>query len=165
MNSRTSGFPGALSRGIARKALRAFPWCSQRFSATPQSPCRAGGIHLHLSALESHEALFCFRNTYGPNCLEVDEETHLSCDRKGFSHSGFWSDAIRTKNYTDRLKYWGFFSRTQTWEPKCGSLKSAGSSRKAPLSCNAALSMLQCSFSFVAAQLLVKMTPALQKSE
>ena len=38
------------------------------------------------------------------------------------------------------------------------------SGRKAPLSCNAAFSMLQCSFSFVAAQLLVRMTSALQKS-
>ena len=38
------------------------------------------------------------------------------------------------------------------------------SGRKAPLSCNAAFSMLQCSFSFVAAQLLVQMTSALQKS-
>ena len=39
------------------------------------------------------------------------------------------------------------------------------SGRKAPFSCNAAFSMLQCSFSFVAAQLLVKTTSALQKSE
>ena len=38
------------------------------------------------------------------------------------------------------------------------------SGRKAPLSCNAAFSMLQCSFSFAAAQLLVQMTSALQKS-
>ena len=38
------------------------------------------------------------------------------------------------------------------------------SGRKAPLSCNAAISMLQCSFSFAAAQLLVQMTSALQKS-
>ena len=36
--------------------------------------------------------------------------------------------------------------------------------RKAPLSCNAAFSKVQCSFSFVAAQLLVEMTSALQKS-
>ena len=36
---------------------------------------------------------------------------------------------------------------------------------KAPLSCNAAISMLQCSFSFAAAQLFVQMTSALQKSE
>ena len=39
------------------------------------------------------------------------------------------------------------------------------SGRKAPLSCNAAFSMLQCSSSFAAAQLLVKMASALQKSE
>ena len=39
------------------------------------------------------------------------------------------------------------------------------SGRKAPLSCNAAFSMLQCSFSFAAAQLLVQMTSALQKSQ
>ena len=39
------------------------------------------------------------------------------------------------------------------------------SGRKAPLSCNAAFAMLQCSFSLAAAQLLVKMTSALQKSE
>ena len=39
------------------------------------------------------------------------------------------------------------------------------SSRKAPLSCNAAFSMLQCSFSFAAAQLLVQMTSALQKRQ
>ena len=39
------------------------------------------------------------------------------------------------------------------------------SGRKAPLSCNAAFSMLQCSFSFAAAQRLVQMTSALQKSE
>ena len=36
----------------------------------------------------------------------------------------------------------------QTWEPESG--------RKAPLSCNATFSMLQCNFSFVAVQLLVK---------
>ena len=51
------------------------------------------------------------------------------------------------------------------WEPKHGSLKSAGSGRKAPLCCNADYSMLQCSFMFVAAQLLVKLTPALQKGK
>ena len=46
-----------------------------------------------------------------------------------------------------------------------GGLKSAGlRCRKAPLSCNAAFSMLQCSFSFAAAQLFVQMTTALQKS-
>ena len=39
------------------------------------------------------------------------------------------------------------------------------SGRKAPLSCNAAFSMPHCSFSLVAAQLLVKMTSALQKSQ
>ena len=39
------------------------------------------------------------------------------------------------------------------------------SGRKAPLSCNAAFAMLQCSCSLAAAQLLVKMTSALQKSE
>ena len=39
------------------------------------------------------------------------------------------------------------------------------SGRKAPLSCNAAFSMLQCSFSFAAAQLLGQMTSALQKSQ
>ena len=37
--------------------------------------------------------------------------------------------------------------------------------RKAPLSRNAAFSMLHCSFSLAAAQLLVKMTFALQKSQ
>ena len=36
---------------------------------------------------------------------------------------------------------------------------------KAPLSCNAAFSMLHCSFSLAAAQLLVKMTSALQKNQ
>ena len=45
----------------------------------------------------------------------------------------------------------------ETWEPEIR--------RKAPLSCNAALSMLQCSFSLVAVQLLVKMTSVLQRSE
>ena len=39
------------------------------------------------------------------------------------------------------------------------------SGRKAALFCNAAISMLQCSFSLVAAQPLVQMTSALQKSE
>ena len=39
------------------------------------------------------------------------------------------------------------------------------SGRKAPLSCNAAFSMLQCSFPLTAAQLLVKMTSAPQKSQ
>ena len=39
------------------------------------------------------------------------------------------------------------------------------SRRKAPLSCNAAFSMLPCIFSFAAAQLLVNMTSALQKSQ
>ena len=38
------------------------------------------------------------------------------------------------------------------------------SGRKAPLSCNAVFSMLQCSVSLAAAQLLVQMTSALQKS-
>ena len=38
------------------------------------------------------------------------------------------------------------------------------SGRKAPLSCNAAFWMLQCSFSFAAAPLLVQMTSALQKA-
>ena len=54
--------------------------------------------------------------------------------------------------------------------PKRGSLnvgawKSQESGRKAPLSCIAAFSMSQCSFSFVAAQFLVKTTSALHKSE
>ena len=41
--------------------------------------------------------------------------------------------------------------------PKRGGLKSAGKRcRKAPLSCNAAFSVLHCSFSLAAAQLLVK---------
>ena len=44
-----------------------------------------------------------------------------------------------------------------TWEPEIR--------RKAPLSCNAAFSMLHCSFSLAAAQLLVKMTSTLQKSQ
>ena len=47
------------------------------------------------------------------------------------------------------------------WNPQeCGS-KAA----KAPLSCNAAFSKLHCSFSLSAAQLLVKMTSTLQKTE
>ena len=46
-----------------------------------------------------------------------------------------------------------------------GAWKPQESGRKAPLSCNAAFSMLQCSFSFAAAQLLVQMTSALQKSQ
>ena len=48
-----------------------------------------------------------------------------------------------------------------------GGLKPAGKRcRKAPLSCNAAFSMLQCSFSLVAAQLLViLMTSTVQKSQ
>ena len=54
--------------------------------------------------------------------------------------------------------------------PKRGCLnvvawKPQESGRKAPLSCNAAFSMLQCSFSFVAAQLLVQMTSLLQKRQ
>ena len=50
--------------------------------------------------------------------------------------------------------------------PKRGGLKPAGKRQEsAPLSCNAAFSMLQCSFSFAAAQLLVQMTSALQKSQ
>ena len=43
------------------------------------------------------------------------------------------------------------------WEPEI--------CRKAPLSCNAAFPMLHCSLSLAAAQLSVKMTSALQKSE
>ena len=51
------------------------------------------------------------------------------------------------------------------WVPKRGSLKSAGKWQEAPLSCNAAFSMLHCTFSLAAVQLLVKMTSALQKSQ
>ena len=39
------------------------------------------------------------------------------------------------------------------------------SGRKAPLSCNATFSMLRCSYSLVAVQLLVNMTSALHKSQ
>ena len=46
-----------------------------------------------------------------------------------------------------------------------GAWKPQESGRKAPLSCNAAFSMLQCSFSVAAAQLMVQMTSALQKSQ
>ena len=54
--------------------------------------------------------------------------------------------------------------------PKCASLDVGAwnpqeSVRKAPLSCNAALPMLHCRFSFVAKQPLVEKTSALQKSE
>ena len=48
---------------------------------------------------------------------------------------------------------------------RSGKLKSAGQRQERPLSCNAAFSMLHCSFSLAAAQLLVKMTSALQKSQ
>ena len=63
-----------------------------------------------------------------------------------------------------------FLFQTISAGPKRGCLNvGAGnpqeSGRKAPLSCNAALSMLRCRFSLAAAQLLVKMTSALQKSE
>ena len=51
------------------------------------------------------------------------------------------------------------------WLPKRGGLKSAGKWQEAPLSCNAAFLMLHCSFSLAAAQLLVKTTSTLQKSE
>ena len=52
---------------------------------------------------------------------------------------------------------------------KCGSLNVGTSNpkesgTKVPRSCNAAFSMLHCSFSLAAAQLLVKMTSALQKN-
>ena len=63
-----------------------------------------------------------------------------------------------------------FAERGMSAGPKRGCLnvgawKPQESGRKAPLSCNAAFSMLQCSFSFAAAQLLVQMTSALQKSQ
>ena len=50
-------------------------------------------------------------------------------------------------------------SRTETWEPKRGSLKSAGKQHESATfqeSCNASFSILQSSFSLVAVQLLVK---------
>ena len=47
------------------------------------------------------------------------------------------------------------------WVPK----RPQESGRKAPLSCNAAFSMLHCSFSLAAAQFLVKTTSALQNSQ
>ena len=67
------------------------------------------------------------------------------------------------------LRYYLTFSKGSPG-PKRGCLnvgawKPQESGRKAPLSCNAAFSMLQCSFSLAAAQLLVKITSALQKSQ
>ena len=59
---------------------------------------------------------------------------------------------------------------SQSANPKRGCLNVGAwnpqeSGRKAPFSCNVAFSMLHCCFSLAAAQLLVKMTSALQKSQ
>ena len=56
-------------------------------------------------------------------------------------------------------------SKTETWVPKRGGLKPAGKRQESAAFLHAVFSMLQCSFSFVAAQLLVQMTSALQTSE
>ena len=68
-------------------------------------------------------------------------------------------------NYKRERKETGFSASPKHGCLNVGAWNPQESGRKAPLSCNAAISMLQCSFSFAAAQPLVQMTSALQKSE
>ena len=104
-------------------------------------------------------------------------ETTFYCARKGRGNSTEIS-----RKFAENFLQWPLPERPHKWTvdiclnhfasagPKCGCLNVGAwnpqeSGRKAPLSCNAAFSMLQCSFSLVAAQHLVKMTSALQKSQ
>ena len=56
-------------------------------------------------------------------------------------------------------------SRSQTREPRRGKLKSAGKQQESGTFLQHSFPMLHCTFSLAAAQLLVKRTSALQKSE
>ena len=91
--------------------------------------------------------------------------SHYSGMEKQPKHKVFGQDIPRMSG---RIS--GRTSRPKSAGPKRGCLNVGAwnpqeSGRKAPLSCNAAFSMLQCSFSFAAVQLLVQMTTALQKSQ
>ena len=56
-------------------------------------------------------------------------------------------------------------SRSETWVPKRGGLEAAGKRQESATFLQRSFSMLQCSFSFAAAQLLVQMTSVLQKRQ
>ena len=78
-----------------------------------------------------------------------------------WDHYSSYSDALRRvptlKNENSPKRKFQQVLNVGAWNPQ-------ESGRKAPLSWNAAFSMLQWSFSFAAAQLLVQMTSTLQKS-
>ena len=109
----------------------------------PRSGFRSGGTSAKTTLLENH-----------PSTPELRDHS-FPCRKQQVHH------LVTSRVATTQLTAAG---------PKRGCLNVGAwnlqeSGRKASLSCNAAFSMLHCSFSLAAAQLLVKMTSALKESQ
>ena len=108
-----------------------------------------------------------FHEVFGFVSLGHSEQKNFC---KNVSPKFQWLCTAKLKKFQGKTSWRGSARGPSSAGPKRGCINVGAwnpqeSGRKAPLSCNAAFSMLQCSFSFAAAQLSVQMTSALQKRQ